>query len=287
MNQLLAKIRNRKQSIKDGFKKIIDNKNCYSFPIDIQTIEYNPNTLLEDGQWYSISEFSCQEFCLELLKQDSFNSVDYSTLEKNEFAKIDYLCSYQDENYFYFQKIRPSQLLYKKRLLFGFGQNFTYDENNASIVINSYPDAIYKKDDDTLYFQKLETISTIFKGIDVLYKEATEEETVEFLKNDFISVSESLEVSKIGKSSRKRIAMAMTTLSKFSDDEKLEIFEYIKQNSGLGQENNAFIIKDEDDIKKLVWGITERYYETPVSKEKRIANSIIDVNTGTIENNEM
>lgn len=287
MNQLLAKVKNRKQSINEGFKRIIDNKNCYSSPNNIQAVEYNPNTLLEEGQWYSITEFSQQEFCIELLKQDRFDSVDFSTLDRNEFTKIDYLCSYQDENYFYFQKIRPSQLLFKKRLLFSFGKNFSYDENNASVVINSYPDAIYKKDDDTLYFQKLETISTIFKGIDILYKEATEEETAEFLNNDFISVPASLEVAKIGKASRKKIAMAMTILSRFSNEEKLEILEYTKQNSGLEHKNNSFIIKDEEDIKKLVWGITERYYETPISKEKRIANSIINVDTGTMENDEM
>ena len=79
----------------------------------------------------------------------------------------------------------------------------------------------------------------------------------------------------------------MTILSRFSNEEKLEILEYTKQNSGLEHENNSFIIKDEEDIKKLVWGITERYYETPISKEKRIANSIINVDTGTMENDEM
>lgn len=284
MNQLLAKVKNRKQNIDEGFKKIIDNRNCYFFPNNIQTLEYSPNTLLEDGQWYFIAEFSQQEFCIDLLKQDRFDSVDFSTLQREEFAKIDYLCSYQDENYFYFQKIRPSQLLFKRRILFSFGHDFSYDENNASIVINAIPDAIYKKDTDTLYFQKLETISTIFRGIDILYKEATEEETVEFLNNDFISIPASLEVSKIGKASRKRIAMAMIILNNFSDSEKQEVLEYTKQNSGLIYENNSFIINNEEDIKKLIYGIQERYYEAPISKEKRIANSIINIESGTIEN---
>ena len=284
MNQLLAKVKNRKQNIDEGFKKIIDNRNCYFFPNNMQTLEYSPNTLLEDGQWYFIAEFSQQEFCIDLLKQDRFDSVDFSTLQREEFTKIDYLCSYQDENYFYFQKIRPSQLLFKKRILFSFGHDFNYDENNASIVINAIPDAIYKKDTDTLYFQKLETISTIFRWIDILYKEATEEETVEFLNNDFISVPASLEVSKIGKASRKRIAMAMIILNNFSDSEKQEVLEYTKQNSGLIYENNSFIINNEEDIKKLIYGIQERYYEAPISKEKRIANSIINIESGTIEN---
>lgn len=287
MNQLLAKIKNRKQNFTKAFKKVIDNKNCYSFPNNMQSIEYNPNTLLEDSQWYCISNFSQHEFCIDLLNDENFDSADFDTLSRSEFSKIDYLCSYQDNNYFYFQKIRPSQLLFKKRILFSFGSNFTYDVDNASIVINSYPDAIYKKDEDTLYFQKLETISSIFKGIDILYKEATDEETNEFLNNDFISTPENLEVSKIGKASRKRVAMAITILNRFSDDEKREILEYTKQNSGLKHENGSFKINNEEDIKKFVWGITERYYETPISRELRVANSVINLQNGIEESDEI
>ena len=286
MNQLLAKIKNRKQSVDAGYKRIIDDKNCYSFPTNIDSVEYNPNTLLEESQWYCITNFSQQPFCIDLLKEESFDSVDFENLEDGEFSKIDFLCSYQDENLYYFQKVRPTQLLAKKRMFFVFGRGFYYDEHNKSVVINPYPDAIYKKDEDVLYFQKLETITTIFKGIDILYKEATEEETIEFLHNDFISVTQNLDVSKIGKASRKRIAMAMTILNRFSEEQKQEILEYTKLNSGLPCENDALILNDEEDIKKLVWGITERYYETPISKEKRIANSVIDVASGTVQNNE-
>lgn len=277
MNQLLAKVKNNKQNYKESFKKIIGNKNCYNFPNNIQAINYNPNTLLEDGQWYFISNFSQQNFCINLLKENNVDSVDFNTLNRDEFSKLDYLCSYQDNNFFYFQKVRPSQLLFKKRILLDFGNNFTYDENNASVVINSYPDAIYKKDEDKLYFQKLETISTIFRGIDILYREATEEETTNFLNSNFITMSENLEISKISKTSRKNIAMAISILSQFSDNQKQEILEYTKQNSGLLHENGSFVINNENDIKKLVWGITERYYETPISREKRVANSIINL----------
>ena len=67
------------------------------------------------------------------------------------------------------------------------------------------------------------------------------------------------------------------TKNNFSPEEKINIIEYTKQNAGLEYENESFIIKDEEDVKKLVWGITERYYETPISGEKRIANSILNI----------
>lgn len=284
MNQLLAKIKNRKQK-NEGYRKIIDNKNCYFFPDNIQIIEYNPNTLLEEGQWYYISEFSQQDYCIDLLKQESFDSVDFTTLERENFKKIDYLCSFQDNNFYYFQKVRSSQLTIKKRL--NLGSPYKLDEESISIVINPYADAIYKKDADTLYFQRLETISSIFKGIEMLYREATEEETIAFFDNEFISLQPTLEIAKIGKASRKRIAMAMTILNKFSEPEKQEIIEYTKINSGLEFKNNSFTINNEEDVKKLILGIQERYYETPISKEKRIANSIINIENGTIESDDI
>ena len=237
MNQLLAKIKNRKQK-NEGYRKIIDNKNCYFFPDNIQIIEYNPNTLLEEGQWYYISEFSQQDYCIDLLKQESFDSVDFTTLERDSFKKIDFLCSFQDDNFYYFQKVKSSQLTIKKRL--NLGSPYELDEESVSIVINPYADAIYKKDTDTLYFQRLETISSIFKGIDMLYREATEEETIAFFDNEFISLQPTLEIAKIGKASRKRIAMAMTILNKFTEPEKQEIIEYTKINPGLEFKNNSF-----------------------------------------------
>jgi len=39
---------------------------------------------------------------------------------------------------------------------------------------------VYIKNQDTLMFKNLATISSIFKGIDELYKEATKEEVSEF-----------------------------------------------------------------------------------------------------------
>lgn len=271
MNQLLAKIKNRKQN-SEGYRKIIDNENCYLFPNNIQIVEYNPNTLLEEKQWYYINEFSQQDYCIDLLKQANFDSVDFTTIEKENFKKIDFLCSFQDNNFYYFQKVRSSQLTIKKRL--NLGRSYGLYES-VSIVINPYADAIYIKDTDTLYFQRLESISSIFKGIEILYREATEEETKEFFNYDFIALQPTLAISNIGKLSRKRIAMAMNTLKDLTDEKKQKIIKYTKKHSGLNFSNNAFVISKEEDIRKLVYGILERYYKTPVSQENRIANSII------------
>ena len=277
MNQLLAKVKNRAKNISEAFKKVISDESIYITPYNLtDCVDYNPNTLLENGQWYKISEFSEQDFCIYILKEESFDSVDFDMLEKEDFTKIDYLCSCEGD-VFYFQKIRPTQLVVKKRIIFG--ERYKYDANSKSVVINSFPDAIYSKNDDTLYFQRLEPIVTIFRGIDVLYKEATEQETDTFLHNDFISLANGFNATKVNKSVRKKIALATDSLDALDDEKKQEMIQYIQANAGLNFENNSFVISNEDDLKKLLYGISERYYEAPVSRQRRIANSIINITT--------
>ena len=274
MNQLLAKVKNRNKNISETFKKVISDQTIYFTPIDLDSVDYNPNTLLENGQWYRISQFSEQEFCIDILTEQNFDSVEFDMLSKEDFSKIDYLCSYEGDT-FYFQKIRPSQLVVKKRI--NFGEAYEYDASSKSIVINSFADAIYNKSNDTLYFQRLESITTIFKGIDILYKEATEQETEAFLHRDFIALSNDFNSSKVNKSIRKKIALAVDALANFNDEEKQSMVNYIKNTSGLNIQDNAFIISNEEELKKLLFGISERYYETPISKQLRIANSVINI----------
>jgi hypothetical protein len=271
MNQLLAKIKNKTKTYAKSFKKLTTEENCFVIPENISSIEYNPDTLLEDGQWYFINNFSEQDYCLDLFKCETFNSVDFESITKDEFTAIDYLCFYQNDIYF-IQKVRPAQLVIKKRIVFG--DSCTIYNNSKSIVINKYPDAIYIKEEDKLYFQKLETITSVFKGIDILFKEATEEETNEFLNFNFISLKNDLSLNSITKNTRKKIKQAITILNNLTDEDKGKMIKYTKKYSGLLYSKNKFILQSEDDVNKLINGINERYYETEISKEKRVANSI-------------
>lgn len=271
MNQLLAKIKNKTKTYTKGFKKLTTEENCYIIPENISSIEYNPDTLLEEGQWYFIKDFSEQTYCPELFKCEVFNSVDFETISNNEFTLIDYLCFYQDDKFF-IQKVRPTQLVVKKRV--NFGETCSINNNSKSIVINKYADAIYVKQENRLYFQKLETITNIFRGIDILFKEATEEETNEFLNYDFIALEDNLSSTAITKNTRKKIKQALNILNTMSSEIKEKIIKYTKKYSGLNYANRKFILHTEDDVNKLLYGINERYYETEISKEKRLANSV-------------
>ena len=91
------------------------------------------------------------------------------------------------------------------------------------------PDAIYQKNNDTLYFQSLSKLKKIFKGIEELYREATDEETTEFLNSSFINLTSGYSTLEVKTANRKRITMALETLKKFNPKEKKQIVKYISK----------------------------------------------------------
>jgi hypothetical protein len=272
MNQLIAKIRERSKST-SKYRKILSDETIFMLPNNLENaIEYNSSTLLGDDDWFVITRFSTREYFLDLLMQ-GFDSVDYEQLDLQDFEKLDFLFSYQDGNYF-FQNISRVQLV-RKKILF-LGEQFKFDKNNASIIIKEIPDAIYIKHDDSLYFRKLTSITSIFSGIDQLYREATELETKGFLNSNFISLTNGFSSVDVKTENRKKIALAIDALKKFKSKEKDTIFAYIQGYfPKLRKANNKFSIGSETDLKMLLYGIAQQLYTTPVGNEKRIANSII------------
>ncbi|MBP6067854.1 MAG: hypothetical protein KA519_07260 [Bacteroides sp.] len=272
MNHLIARIKGRGQV----YKNVISEKEPFSLPDDLANpVEYNPDHNLDDDQWFAINDFSQKEFCLKLLRPN-FDSTDYDSITSIDTNKSDFLCSYQNNNEYYFQKISRTQVINKK--WFYVGGSVSYEENKGIIVINSFPDAIYLKSVDKLYFKKLTTIATIFKGIDVLYREATDVETTTFLENDFVMLENDFCAAKVKKANRQRIAMAVDTLSNLDPVQKITVFDYVKDYCpNLEFSENTFKIKSENDLKYLLYGIEQRYYTTIVGDEKRLANSVIKI----------
>lgn len=273
MNHLIAKTKGRN----GDYYKVISDEEIFELPDDLNnTIEYDADHNLDEDSWFAITEFSEKEYCIDFLTR-RFISADYNQLPKADYTKIDFLCSYQTGVYF-FQKISSKQLLRKK--YFTLSDEPTLYENAPIIVINDYADAIYVKNEDILYFKNLSSIATIFRGIDILFREATQEETQEFLDNDFIELADDFSADNVKKANRKRIALATETLQKFKPREKKQIFSYIREYcEDLEFDENAenFSISNEEDLKKLLYGIEQRYYTTRIGNEKRLANSITPV----------
>lgn len=275
MNQILAKIKSLNKYV-----KLISDQLLFQ-NIDIKAIScmnYSPETILEDGEWYKIESFSKKDFFLDLLKNE-INSKNFNLLDRNDFEKISLLISLQENNV-YFQKITPSLFIKKKSFIFSFGENAILETANDRLFINEHPDAVYFNNEDVLIFKKLSTISSIFKGIDQLYREATNSEVALFLTHSLIKTS-NYTVENVSIPNRKRISLAIDTLNCLNSIELQEITSYINEycNNTLNYDQtlSAFNISNDEELKLLLFGIEQRFYTTQIGHEKRIANSIAKI----------
>lgn len=273
MDHVFARIKALRK--KPFFKLISDYTLFENIEVDTDfCIAYSPDHNLDEDSWFKVDSFSQKPFCIDILKEE-LDSKDWDDLEKAQFSKISYIFSLQG-NDLYFQKISPGLFIRKKTICFG--EVAQIEENEGRIVINSQPDAIYIKNSDTLIFRNLATISGIFKGIDTLFKEATNEEVKDFLGESFISLAGSYGIDSVSKPNRKRIALAMTTLAGMSEQDRANMLSYIndycQEKLILDTDTEKFSISKDNELKLLLYGVEQRFYTTPFGKEKRLANSV-------------
>jgi hypothetical protein len=273
VDHVLARV---KRLTKKPFFKLVSDHTLYeNTAVDLATcVPYSPDHNLDEDSWFKVEDFSQQPFCIDLLK-NNFDTKDYDDLKKEQFPNIAYIFAIQEED-FYFQKITSSLFIRKK--IIGFGEVAEIEESNNRLVINDQPDAVYFKQSDTLAFRNLAAISGIFKGIDALYREATQQETEAFLQAEFVELKNDYDANKVSKPNRKRIALAMDSLEKLSDQQRVDILAYIgdycDQKLKFDQATQKFEISTDDELKLLLYGIEQRFYTTLFGQEKRLANSI-------------
>ncbi|MBD8043365.1 ATP F0F1 synthase synthase [Arthrobacter sp. Sa2BUA2] len=274
MDHLYARLKRMQRT---PYRKIISGERIFDedVPRPASCREYDPNTILDNDEWFKVSHFSQKQYFLIELA-DWPTSADFSELSKADFQKINYLIALQ-EGIFHFQRVRPSAILRRKVIVCG--DVARLERPADKIVLTPFPDAVYFPDDDALIFRDLATISSIFRGIDELFTEATDEQVEKFLKHDFLNAE--IAVTKVSKPNRKRIALAAQTLEKMSDGERINVFSYMAEYTDtqipFNKTSNTFHVATDDDLKLLLYGIEQRFYTTPVGEEKRLANSIVKI----------
>lgn len=113
--------------------------------------------------------------------------------------------------------------------------------------------------------------------MDQLYREATEDETDKFLHNSFIALKHDFSLRQVKTANRKRIALASDTLSRLQEPEREQIFSYTKEYCPqLKYTDDAFEIKDEEDLKMLLYGIEQRFYKADKGEENAAASDDIN-----------
>ncbi|KQS19814.1 hypothetical protein ASF99_07975 [Exiguobacterium sp. Leaf187] len=270
MSSLMAKIKGEKE-----YKKILSiDSEIELFPeyrID-HVREYDPKYMLDEEEYFFIKEFSEQSYSIDIIKNE-FSDVDYNTLNNINENKLEYIFWINGDNYF-FQRVTPSQIVERK--LISLKKNQLVEEG-PNLVIKNRADAFYNKENDILYFKNLNTIKSIFFGIDFLFKEATEDEVNKFLESKFIKLEGDYNAKSVKTYNRKRISLVSGSLNQMNLQELYSTLKYVKSyctNLKFDETDEKFILKSEEDLKSLIYGIDQRFYTTEVSRERRLANSV-------------
>ncbi|RZJ84314.1 MAG: hypothetical protein EOO20_21385 [Chryseobacterium sp.] len=267
MNYLLAKVKQHH----DLFKVLSNNADLYDLPDLDDTLIYTPASLLDENQWYRYENFSQSVFATDFLR-NPFSSANHSQLDSLQVPRIAYLCAVQGNNYC-FQIISSSQLIEKR----WFDVNeLSLRINRPIVTLNKFPDAIYDKGSDILFFRKLSSANIIFHGMDQLYRTATDAETQTFLGEGFLRMN-NFDHTMVKIPNRKRIALVSATLNAMSVPQKTQVVNYIQLYGTVPFSNGAFDIASEEHLKHVLYGIEERFYTTPMGNVKRLANSVIEL----------
>lgn len=254
------------------------NKDIFNIELkEIESIKYNCNTILSDNEWFFIEEFTKQNYCLEILK-NNFSTARYNDLEKNCIKELHYiLIENEKNNCIYIQKITKSTII-KQKMIPLVNKDYKLLENETLLLFKSCPDAILDTKEDKFYFRNLSILTSIFRGIETLYREATDEDIDEFISNKFIKLDENYTKNKIKSNNRKKILLVNEILNKLPEYSKNKLLDYTsKYCDKLIYKDGIFEISNEKELKELLYGLQERYYTTEIGREKRIANSIISI----------
>lgn len=265
MNYLVAKLRNEFKSVLAKQETIVDNlRNDVG-----EKIEYDPNHKLNEDEWFVLKNFSKSNFFIDELNQN-FSQASINQIQNNQYNDIRFLLMYQG-NQIHIQRITSSKFINRKTFLDYSGEP-TITEQKKQIEIRDVSDAIYFINQDQLVFRDLGKLKPIFKGITELHREATKEEVVQFLAIPFILLT-NFDDKKVGTLNRKRIADVKVKYDSLSKRKRTLLIKYAKDNAGIDISNNKLEIKNDIDLKNLLYAMDQRYYFADIYEEKRIATA--------------
>ena len=151
--------------------------------------------------------------------------------------------------------------------------------HNDFLIIKNSADCYYIKDVDKLYFKNLNAITSIFDGINILYREATNQEVEDFLSMDMIKVSPDFGKDDVKTANRRRIKEALDRYNSFSEEQKEKIPSYISKYCPhiYDKKTKQFNVSDENNLTDMLNVLNQRFYTTEIDGEKRLANSITKI----------
>lgn len=270
MGTFIAKVKRE-----PNWRLMLDNvtESPYDGIVFDDAIPYDPD-VQEGTQLFKIEHFNQGEYTMPILERN-FNAAEYRALREDEYIRsLSYIAYYNDGKYF-FQGISKSSYVKKKTLFWG-DRMVNYKCDNNFILLNPFPNCIYDKDRDTLFFKEIGKANTIFPHIKVNYYQAATNEQVElFLQDDMINVTEGFAAGSVGVQNRKRISAVKEKLRRYQPQQRDVLKRYISgyTRGRLRYENGQFAISNDDELRLLLYGIQQRLYTEPLSNEDKVAVS--------------
>ena len=113
MNHLIAKRRGRHEE----YVKLLSDQKVFELPDNLENaIEYEASYMLEEDEWFIVNNFTKQQYCPDFLKSP-IDSTVYPSISGADFMEIEYICSYQQENEYYFQRVYKKRYLKKRKII--------------------------------------------------------------------------------------------------------------------------------------------------------------------------
>ena len=264
MNIVMAKVGKEFKNVLSKNIDIVDEFHINS------SSPFAPSYKLEEDEWYRLDNFLDTNFFTEECKDD-FSTVNLNQISNSEYEKVVCVSIFQNRKK-YFYRITPSLYINKKFVL-DYSGDPKIVKYKKQIEIKNEPDAIYDSENDALYFKHIGKIKLIFPGIEELHREATQEEVDDFISSDFIKL-DGIQSQLIGVLNRKRIADIGNKFNRLSNDKKIVLVQYAKDKAGLELEEDKLVVKNDKDLKNLLFALDQRYYYADVYEENRVANSV-------------
>lgn len=272
MGVLIAKIKNIEPwtLIKDQVE--IDFLNN----IDLSdSMLYDPNNNVAQ-QWFRIEHLSQTDYSNNLFL-NAVESGELTTVNINQLDDIVFFAYYADQK-FYIQRILKGCYI-KKASFWSTGDQIQYANDNKMVTINLIPDGIYDQVRDILYFQDLHKLYSIFSNIKHEYIQGTDDQVQEFLSNEMISLGEGFNMSNISLTNRKRINEVLNEYNSYNEEQKSELWDYIRKytNGELLFDDSKFIINSDADLRLLLFGMSKRLYQPPLTNDVQVATSTTSI----------
>lgn len=276
MGTFVAKLKDDDQhwfKLKDN----VQNEDYEEIRLD-DTVIYDPNNTDRD-QWFRIENFNEKEGFIEILEH-GFDVADLETLSNEQFSRrsIEFIAFYHDRKFF-IQKFTKGNYVRKKWFSWK-GDAVEYFEEDGLVYISPEPNCIYDTQTKQIYFKDIAKAYSVFGALRLDYKEATDAETQQMLNIELVKTVD-FSVSDVGVSNRKRITSILKKYQNYDQVKKNTLHQYIRDNVGenlvFDQADGKFVIKNDTDLKLLLYGIQQRFYQPPLEKEVQVATATTEL----------